>query len=195
MLPGNPCGLAKRACKKLGHSRKVLRPQRLDVDGAPALCWDLQVRRAVCSPSPSWLACLCSSVLPLGLEQEGTSSGAELVALPKDSGTCLRGCLLGSPVLDQSVGHTKTQTQLPRGPTSAVRQKHNRPEAPHLHCDRNTTAQRPHICTVTTCLPPLELWPWARQLPYREPPVLLPVGHRTQPRLSFHRQGDGCTRW
>ena len=56
-------------------------------------------------------------------------------ALPKDSGTCLRGCLLGSPVLDQSVGHTKTQTQLPRGPTSAVRQKHNRPEAPHLHCD------------------------------------------------------------
>ena len=120
VLPGNPCGLAKRACKKLGHSRKVLRPQRLDVDGAPTLCWDLQVRRAVCSPSPSWLACLCSPVLPLGLEQEGTSSGAKLVALPKDSGTCLRGCLLGSPVLDQSVGHTKTQTQLPKGPTSAL---------------------------------------------------------------------------
>lgn len=118
VLPGNPCGLAKRACKKLGNSRKVLRPQRLDADGAPTLCWDLQVRGAVCSPSPSWLACLSSSALPLGLEQEGTSSGAKLVALPKDSGTCLRGCLLG-PALSWTKGLVTPKL------------KHNCPKDPH----------------------------------------------------------------
>ena len=51
------------------------------------------------------------SALPLGLRQEGTSSGAYL------GGTFLRGCLLGGPALDQRSGGTSTQTWPHKGPT------------------------------------------------------------------------------
>lgn len=126
VLPGNPCGLAKRACKKLGTAERSSDHRDWMLTEHLLCAGILQVPGAVCSPSPSWLACLSSSVLPLALSREGTSSGAKTRCSPQGQWDMpQRLSSWSSPVLDQRAGHTKL--------------KHNCPKDPHctvtlLHC-------------------------------------------------------------